>query len=60
MMWTGWAPYAITAFYCFITFMVAVLAWSRGYNIGKDEGFHRGYRIGRTRARAGESVNHGD
>jgi hypothetical protein len=38
----------IAVSYCFVTFMVAVLAWSRGYNIGKSEGFRRGYKTGRA------------
>ncbi len=45
--------------YCAITFMVAVLAWSRGYNIGKSEGFRRGFHIGRTRTRDELRVAHG-
>jgi len=56
-MWTGWAPYAIIAFYCFITFMVAVLAWSRGYNKGNYDGFNRGYEVCRNGGRAVELVN---
>lgn len=48
--------------YCFVTFMVAVLAWSRGYNVGKSEGFRRGFKIARNTAHplAGEVLARGN
>jgi hypothetical protein len=37
----------MTVIYILLTFGVAVLAWSKGYNVGRSEGYARGKSIAR-------------
>ena len=37
----------MSAIYIGLTFMTAVLAWSRGFNAGRSEGYERGRAVAR-------------